>query len=52
MTGKMASAAQTSGLGFVGQSVKRVEDERFLIGAGEFVADLNPEGVLLSLIHI
>jgi carbon-monoxide dehydrogenase large subunit len=37
---------QTSGLGFVGQRVKRVEDERFLIGAGEFVADLNPDGVL------
>lgn len=37
---------QTSGLGFVGQRVKRVEDERFLIGEGEFVADLNPDGVL------
>ena len=37
---------QTSGLGFVGQRVKRVEDERFLVGKGEFVADLNPEGVL------
>lgn len=37
---------QTSGLGFVGQRVKRVEDERFLIGEGKFVADLNPEGVL------
>lgn len=37
---------QTSGLGFVGQSVKRVEDERFLIGEGEFVADINPDGVL------
>jgi len=37
---------QTSGLGFVGQSVKRVEDERFLIGEGTFVADINPEGVL------
>jgi len=41
-----AANAQTSGLGFVGQSVKRVEDERLLIGAGEFVADLNPDGVL------
>ncbi len=37
---------QTSGLGFVGQSVKRVEDERFLIGEGAFVADLNPDGIL------
>jgi carbon-monoxide dehydrogenase large subunit len=37
---------QTSGLGFVGQSVKRVEDERFLTGNGTFVADLNIEGVL------
>ena len=37
---------QTSGLGFVGQTVKRVEDERFLIGGGSFVADLNPEGIL------
>ncbi len=37
---------QTSGLGFVGQSVKRVEDERFLIGEGQFIADINPEGVL------
>jgi len=36
---------QTSGLGFVGQRVKRVEDERFLIGEGEFVADINPDGV-------
>jgi len=37
---------QTSGLGFVGQRVKRVEDERLLIGEGKFVADLNPEGIL------
>ena len=37
---------QTSGLGFVGQKVKRIEDERFLIGEGTFVADINPEGVL------
>ena len=37
---------QTSGLGFVGQSVKRVEDERFLIGKGKFVADINPDGVM------
>ena len=37
---------QTSGLGFTGQSVKRVEDERFLVGQGRFVADVNPEGVL------
>ena len=42
----MSSDRQTSGLGFVGQSVKRVEDERFLVGKGTFVADVNPEGVL------
>jgi carbon-monoxide dehydrogenase large subunit len=40
------SDRQTSGLGFVGQSVKRVEDERFLIGKGQFVADVMPAGVL------
>jgi len=40
------SERQTSGLGFVGQSVKRIEDERFLTGEGTFVADLNPDGVL------
>ncbi len=40
------SDRQTSGLGFVGQSVKRVEDERFLIGQGRFVADVQPEGGL------
>ncbi len=39
------SDRQTSGLGFVGQRVKRVEDERFLIGKGNFVADLTPDGV-------
>ncbi|MEM9610622.1 MAG: xanthine dehydrogenase family protein molybdopterin-binding subunit [Actinomycetota bacterium] len=39
-------AVQTSGLGFVGQSVKRVEDERLLIGAGRYVADVRPEGGL------
>ncbi len=39
-------ATQTSGLGFVGQSVKRVEDERFLLGKGQFVADVMPDGVL------
>ncbi|MDG2112768.1 MAG: molybdopterin-dependent oxidoreductase, partial [Actinomycetota bacterium] len=37
---------QTSGLGFVGQSVKRVEDERLLTGGGRFVADVDPPGVL------
>ncbi|MEM7094426.1 MAG: xanthine dehydrogenase family protein molybdopterin-binding subunit [Actinomycetota bacterium] len=36
---------QTSGLGFVGQSVKRVEDEWLLAGQGDFVADRLPEGV-------
>ncbi len=41
-----ADDRQTSGLGFVGQAVKRVEDERFLIGKGTFVADLNPDGIL------
>ena len=39
-------STQTSGLGFVGQSVKRIEDERLLIGEGEYVADVQPEGVL------
>lgn len=39
-------STQTSGLGFVGQSVKRVEDDRFLIGKGQFVADVQPEGGL------
>ncbi len=37
---------QTSGLGFVGQSVKRVEDDRLLRGHGRYVADVTPEGVL------
>jgi len=36
---------QTSGLGFVGQAVKRVEDEWLLAGEGNFVADRMPEGV-------
>lgn len=40
------SGPQTSGLGFVGQSVKRVEDERLLTGGGRYVADVNPPGVL------
>ena len=39
------SDRQTSGLGFVGQRVKRVEDKRLLVGKGTFVADLNPEGI-------
>ncbi len=37
---------QTSGLGFVGQSVPRVEDARLLTGRGRFVADVDPPGVL------
>ena len=32
--------------GLVGQSVKRVEDDRLLTGNGRFVADINPPGVL------
>ncbi len=40
------SDRQTSGLGFVGQSVERVEDERLLVGRGEYVADVQPDGVL------
>ena len=39
-------SAQTSGLGFVGQSVKRVEDDRLLRGEGTFVADVTPPGTL------
>ena len=31
---------------FVGQSVKRVEDQRLLTGNGTYVADVNPEGVV------
>ncbi len=38
--------AQTSGLGFVGQSVKRVEDGRLLRGRGRYVADAVPAGCL------
>ena len=41
----MREHTQTSGLGFTGQSVKRVEDERFLVGQGRFVADRNPDGI-------
>lgn len=37
---------QTSGLGFIGQSVKRVEDDRLLRGEGKFVADVTPPGTL------
>lgn len=36
---------QTSGLGFVGQSVKRVEDKWLLAGEGNFVADRQPDDV-------
>ena len=39
-------AADTSGL--VGQSVKRVEDDRLLRGQGRYVADVTPEGVLTA----
>lgn len=39
-------SVQTSGLGFVGQSVTRVEDDRLLRGHGSYVADVNPPGVL------
>ncbi|MCB0991954.1 MAG: hypothetical protein KDB16_13315, partial [Acidimicrobiales bacterium] len=31
---------------FVGQSVHRVEDDRLLRGAGRYVGDINPPGVL------
>ncbi len=44
-------SSQTSGLGFTGQSVKRVEDERFLVGEGTFVADLNVAGQLDGVLH-
>lgn len=37
-------SSNTSGL--VGQSVKRVEDDRLLTGNGRYVADVNPPGVL------
>ncbi|NNE73584.1 MAG: xanthine dehydrogenase family protein molybdopterin-binding subunit [Acidimicrobiales bacterium] len=33
-------------MGFVGQSVKRVEDDRLLRGNGRYVADISPPGVL------
>lgn len=39
-------SAQTSGLGFVGQSVKRVEDDRLLRGDGRYLADMIPDGCL------
>ncbi len=42
----MSNTTQQSGLGFVGQSVKRVEDQRLLTGKGCYVADIEPEGVL------
>ncbi len=42
----MNERTQTSGLGFVGQSVTRVEDDRLLRGKGQYVADIEPEGVL------
>ncbi len=43
----MTTTAQTSGLGgFVGQSVKRVEDKRLLTGRGRFVADVLPPDCL------
>lgn len=37
---------QRSGLGFVGQSVPRVEDRRLLVGQGSYIADIDPPGVL------
>ena len=37
------SAQQRSGLGFVGQSVPRIEDKRLLTGQGRYVADVDPE---------
>ena len=36
----------TNSSGLVGQSVKRVEDDRLLRGHGKYVADVNPPGVL------
>lgn len=36
----------TDSSGLVGQSVKRVEDDRLLRGNGKYVADINPPGVL------
>ena len=45
MTGQ-TSEVQTSGLGFTGQSVRRIEDEWLLAGHGTYAADVLPEGVL------
>lgn len=39
-------SAQNSGLGFVGQSVARVEDDRLLRGKGQYVADVVLPGAL------
>ena len=44
MTATESSPSNTSGL--VGQSVKRVEDDRLLIGNGRYVADIDPPGCL------
>ena len=41
-----AGNAGTNTSGLVGQSVKRVEDDRLLVGNGRYVADVNPPGVL------
>ena len=34
---------------FIGQSMRRVEDERFLTGRGLFVADVNMPGQLMRM---
>ena len=44
MTVTETPGSDTSGL--VGQSVKRVEDDRLLTGNGRYVADIDPPGVL------
>ena len=41
--------AGTNKSGLVGQSVKRVEDDRLLTGNGRFVADVAPDDVLQAL---
>jgi carbon-monoxide dehydrogenase large subunit len=47
MTVTEEPTTNTSGL--VGQSVKRVEDERLLIGNGRYVADIDPPGALQAV---
>ncbi|NND74557.1 MAG: xanthine dehydrogenase family protein molybdopterin-binding subunit [Ilumatobacter sp.] len=46
MTAPGHPQARENRSGLVGQSVRRVEDDRLLTGAGVFVADRNPDGVL------